>query len=179
MQVKHTMVISFCIMDSKSTSYTKLTWASDCCISRSSRSKHRTAYTSFSRFSIFSRNFNMTSEKDPAWIISEAAYLMSTLAFSISFRVSSLYNNLPVALFFISVHTLRENSGFHWCFGRLHNLLKHLPLFLTHEWNWATSPTCSCCSTHSMNIVFGGVGHGKIDYLLNKVLVENLHWRTC
>lgn len=38
-----------------------LTWASDCCISLSSASSCRTEYTSFSIFSILSRNFRMTS----------------------------------------------------------------------------------------------------------------------
>lgn len=38
-----------------------LTWASDCCISFSSASSCRTAYTSFSMVSILSRNLRMTS----------------------------------------------------------------------------------------------------------------------
>uniref|UniRef100_A0A096NNT0 Zinc finger NFX1-type containing 1 n=2 Tax=Cercopithecinae TaxID=9528 RepID=A0A096NNT0_PAPAN len=41
-----------------------LTWASDCCISFSSASSCRTAYTSFSIFSILSRNLRMTSQRE-------------------------------------------------------------------------------------------------------------------
>lgn len=148
-----------------------ITCASECTISFSSLSKRKTAYTSFSSFSIRSLNFRITSDTNRHKSQSKHSKIESCFSQLRKYKefVFSWCNLIVNMCSLHWVSTLRNNTCFNRSFGFSDNLFQHLSLAFPHQRHRTAHFSCSRRAAHSVHVMLQCVWHGEV-YNLRKIV---------